>query len=376
MKDKNMNRTGYKKTKVGWIPEEWKDLRLEAVCGMKSGESITSKSIFENAEYRCYGGNGPRGFTKTFTHDGEYILIGRQGALCGNIHLVSGKIYVSEHAIVTTTSETTDLFWLAELLKYKKLNRYTESSAQPGLSVSKVLRMRIPLPPLPEQKAIASVLESWDKAIQRHEEKIEKKKNIKKGLMQKLLSGKQRLPGFDGEWKDVKTTDIMSVSYGKDWKAVAEENGPFPVYGTGGQIGTSSECLFESPAILLGRKGTIDSPRYLSEPFWAVDTTFAIHCYSGVNTEFIFSMFQTIPWKQYNEASGVPSLSRKTIENLHLILPCESEQKAIASVLSSADSEIKALKKKLALLRDQKKFLLNNLVTGTIRLPEFCKEVG
>ncbi len=133
MKDKNKNRKGYKETKVGWIPEEWKDLRLEAVCGMKSGESITSKSIFENAEYRCYGGNGLRGFTKTFTHDGEYILIGRQGALCGNIHLVSGKIYVSEHAIVTTTSETTDLFWLAELLKYKKLNRYTESSAQPGL---------------------------------------------------------------------------------------------------------------------------------------------------------------------------------------------------------------------------------------------------
>ncbi|MCK5132517.1 MAG: restriction endonuclease subunit S, partial [Candidatus Sabulitectum sp.] len=189
----------------------------------------------------------------------------------------------------------------------KQLFENQAGGAREGLNFQNLGAFIIPLPPLPEQKAIASVLECWDKAIQKYEEKIEKKKNIKKGLMQKLLSGEQRLPGFDGEWEDVKTNDIMSVSYGKDWKAVAEENGSYPVYGTGGQIGTSSEYLFESPAILLGRKGTIDSPRYLSEPFWAVDTTFAIHCYTGANTEFIFSMFQTIPWRQYNEASGVPS---------------------------------------------------------------------
>ena len=95
-------KAGYKKTEVGIIPDDWQVVTLAKVCKMKSGESITSAGIDQFSEYPCYGGNGLRGFTSQFTHDGEYALIGRQGALCGNVLGVSGKFFASEHAVVVT----------------------------------------------------------------------------------------------------------------------------------------------------------------------------------------------------------------------------------------------------------------------------------
>lgn len=103
---------GYKATALGIIPQEWEEKRLGEICTyFKSGEGITSKDISENGQYPVYGGNGLRGYTdKKYTHDGAYILIGRQGALCGNINYVTGKCYISEHAIAVQTKG--DLSWL------------------------------------------------------------------------------------------------------------------------------------------------------------------------------------------------------------------------------------------------------------------------
>jgi len=177
---------------------EWKDVRLGEVCSMKSGETITSKSIYDKAEYRCFGGNGLRGFTTTFTHDGAFVLIGRQGALCGNVHLVSGRFYASEHAIVATPSEGTNPLWFAESLRFMNLNRHTESSAQPGLSVSKILRMNIAAPPPSEQQAIASVLSASDEEIADLERKLVVLKEQKRFLLNNLVTGTIRLPEFVG----------------------------------------------------------------------------------------------------------------------------------------------------------------------------------
>lgn len=149
-----MNNTvppGYKQTEVGVIPEEWEVKRLGEICFMKSGEGITSASIDEYSIFPCYGGNGLRGCTATFTHDGSYALIGRQGALCGNVLLAEGKFYASEHAIVVTPAKETCIQWLAIVLESMNLNRLAESSAQPGLSVTKILPLSCMTPPLPEQ---------------------------------------------------------------------------------------------------------------------------------------------------------------------------------------------------------------------------------
>lgn len=186
--------TGYKQTEVGVIPEDWEVTRLAAVCSMKSGEGITSASIDQFSQYPCYGGNGLRGFTNRFTHDGHYALIGRQGALCGNVLGAEGRFFASEHAIVVTASARTDIRWLTFVLMEMRLNQYSESTAQPGLSVTKLLRLDVGYPPTKaEQGAIAEVLSAIDTEIALLEAQLAKYRHLKQGLMQKLLTGKIRL---------------------------------------------------------------------------------------------------------------------------------------------------------------------------------------
>jgi type I restriction enzyme, S subunit len=107
---------------------EWEEKRLGTTTStFKSGVNITSDRIRTAEKYPVYGGNGLRGYTDSFTHDGFYLLIGRQGALCGNINKIRGKVYVSEHAIAVNSNTTSDTEWLAQRLDYFNLNRLSES---------------------------------------------------------------------------------------------------------------------------------------------------------------------------------------------------------------------------------------------------------
>jgi type I restriction enzyme S subunit len=143
---------------LGDVPVGWVTCALKRLVRMQSGESITAESIAETGNYPVYGGNGLRGFTSEFTHNGTYVLIGRQGALCGNINYASEKFWASEHAVVATPTKPVDTFWLGEMLRSMNLNQYSIAAAQPGLSVELVGRLGIPLPPLAEQMVIAAHL--------------------------------------------------------------------------------------------------------------------------------------------------------------------------------------------------------------------------
>ena len=182
------------KTRLPGFNGEWETKRLADICSLKSGQGITSAKIDDHSAYPCYGGNGLRGFTTTFTHQGDYALIGRQGALCGNVVGVSGKFYASEHALVVTPKPTIDIRWLTFVLGRMNLNQYSESSAQPGLSATKLLVLEIDSPPTKlEQAAIAAVLSDMDAEISALEQRRDKSRAIKQGMMQQLLTGRIRL---------------------------------------------------------------------------------------------------------------------------------------------------------------------------------------
>lgn len=183
-----------KNSEVRALPADWAALPLRALATMKSGEGITSASIDEFSPYPCYGGNGLRGYTTRYTHDGEYALIGRQGALCGNVLGVRGRFFASEHAVVVTAMSRTSIRWLTCVLGTLRLNRYSESSAQPGLSVAKVLGLVVATPSSrEEQQAIAGVLSDMDAEILALEQRRDKTRLLKQGMMQELLTGRTRL---------------------------------------------------------------------------------------------------------------------------------------------------------------------------------------
>ena len=181
-------------TRLPGFHGEWGIKRLASVCTMKSGEGITSANIDDSSMYPCYGGNGLRGFAARYTHIGGYALIGRQGALCGNVLGVEGTFFASEHAIVVTASPQTDIRWLTCMLGEMRLNQYSESSAQPGLSVAKLLHLDVAVPPTKgEQAAIANALAAMDAELAALDQRRDKTRALKQGMMQELLTGKTRL---------------------------------------------------------------------------------------------------------------------------------------------------------------------------------------
>jgi type I restriction enzyme, S subunit len=170
---------------------EWEEKVLSDACLMQAGKFVAASDIREQDEdglYPCYGGNGLRGFTKSRTHDGIHPLIGRQGALCGNVRLARGEFHATEHAVVATPRKGVHVIWLFYMLDRLNLNRYATGQAQPGLSVDVLEKVALALPALEqEQRRIADCLTALDTQITAQSEKIETLKQHKRGLMQQLF---------------------------------------------------------------------------------------------------------------------------------------------------------------------------------------------
>ena len=175
------------------VPVHWGCQRLKTVCAMQSGEAITAESIEASGEYPVYGGNGVRGFSSKYTHDGAYALIGRQGALCGNVHLARGRFWASEHAVVTKLRGDHDAEWFAFVLQAMNLNQYSIAAAQPGLSVERVLNLWAPVPTENEQRAIARFLNHATSRIARYirakEKLIALLEEQKRALIRQAVTG-------------------------------------------------------------------------------------------------------------------------------------------------------------------------------------------
>lgn len=179
---------------------------------------------------------------------------------------------------------------------------------------------------------------------------------------------KLRFPEFKGEWEKKKLGDILKIGNGKDYKHLGE--GDIPVYGTGGLMTKVDSFLYDGETVCIGRKGTIDKPMYFKGKIWTVDTLFYTHSFNNSEPKFVYILFQRVNWKQHNEAGGVPSLSKSTIEQIFLNLPSLPEQTRIASFFTVLDNKIIQLKQKKTLLEQYKKGAMQKLFSQELRFKD------
>ena len=153
----------------GYIPKGWSICTLGEMFTLQAGKNITAKFIGDiltkEQPYKCYGGNGVRGFVASYNKEGYFPIIGRQGALCGNVNMAEGKFYATEHAVVVESYCGTDVKWAYYALVSLNLNQYATATAQPGLSVAVISDINIQIPPLKEQVRISKTIEHWFKLI-------------------------------------------------------------------------------------------------------------------------------------------------------------------------------------------------------------------
>ena len=196
--DKNVDMRDSGVEWIGVIPKTWDVLSLKYMCTMQAGKNLISEQIADSGKYSVYGGNGLRGYYSSYNTEGRHLLVGRQGALCGNVHDVDGQYWCTEHAIVTTETKFSDIDYLFYLLIGMNLNQYaSNAAAQPGLSVGNILNVKTVKPSMDEQKEIATylknILPKYNSLITEKESLINDLEAYKKSLVYEVVTGKRRV---------------------------------------------------------------------------------------------------------------------------------------------------------------------------------------
>lgn len=175
----------------------WETKSIGDLCSrFSSGKNITADRISEQGKYPVYGGNGLRGYTNNYNFDGKCVLIGRQGAYCGNVRYFEGKAFMSEHAIVAVANSENCTRYLAYKFDTMKLGRFSGQAAQPGLSVGKLAKLSIQVPSLPKQEKISSILSTYDNLIEANKRKIDLLEQVAQELYKEWFV-RFRFPGYE-----------------------------------------------------------------------------------------------------------------------------------------------------------------------------------
>ena len=234
------------------------------------------------------------------------------------------------------------------------------------IHVNTFLEMPIMVPTVAEQDFIVEYLQSLDCLITLHQRTYDKLCVLKKSMLDKMfpkggsLYPEIRFAGFADPWEQRKLGEVANVCSGRDYKHLAE--GPIPVYGTGGYMTSVSKALsYDEDAIGIGRKGTIDKPYRLRAPFWTVDTLFYAIPEASLDINFLLCSFLNVDWKSKDESTGLPSLSKRAINETEVLVPDIGEQRRIGAFFDRLDSLITLHQRKLELLRNIKKSMLDKM---------------
>src|SRR5690625_1502520 len=249
---------------------------------------------------------------------------------------------------------------------YKFVLKEAVGSDQPFISTTILKDWDLSIPKTEkEQQKIGQFFKLLDEMITLEQRKIDKTKALKSSYLAEMFPAegervpKRRFAEFKDVWKKMQLGDVLCVNSGKDYKHLNQGN--IPVYGTGGLMLYVDDKLSNVDGIGIGRKGTLDRPQYLKAPFWTVDTLYFLTSIHKVDLYFMYVKTQTIDWKKKDESSGVPSLSKNSIEKTTIYLPCIKEQQKLGAFFKKIDATIINHQRKLDKLKATKQAYLHQM---------------
>ena len=296
------------------------------------------------------------------------ILLGLIGTIGKPVLVETDGFAIKNVGLIKNGGQIQNKF-LLQYLKTNLFNKYIQiemaGNTQKFLGLETLRNTKVPVPSPDEQSAIGSLFRTLDDLLASYKDNLANYQSLKTTMLAKMFpkAGQTvpeiRLEGFKGEWERKSLSEVCTINSGRDYKHL--KNGVIPVYGTGGYMLSVNEKLSDEDAIGIGRKGTIDKPYLLSAPFWTVDTLFYVICKVGYDLNYLFLIFQKVRWKKFDESTGVPSLSKKTIEKVVSKFPSYEEQCAIGLYFSNLDNLINSHQEKISQLEILKKKLLQDM---------------
>ena len=351
--------------------DEWVEKKLGDSCKMQAGKFVSASEINDLSKeglFPCYGGNGLRGYTESFTQDGRYSLIGRQGALCGNVTLVDGKFHATEHAIVVTPNKGMDTTWMFYLLTRLNLNQHATGMAQPGLSVQNLEKVETIISnTIEEQQKMASFLSLIDERIRTQRKIIDYLETAFKALRDQIFTQKLRFKNAYGsvfsDWQAKRLGDICQKSSSNISANTIEENfGDYIIYGASGPLKRIDFYNEASEYISIVKDGAGVGRLFFCEGKSSVLSTMdIIKPKTGVNTYFLLHLLLGIDFKKYTTGSTIPHIYFRDYQHESCTIPSIDEQSLIAQFLYEFDKKIQVEKDLISLYQSQKKSLLSGL---------------
>lgn len=405
-------REGYKQTKLGWIPEEWEVKKLEEIGKVVSGLTYSPKDVADQGilvlrssniqndkltfEDNVYVNTSNLKFNKVEENDilicvrnGSKNLIGKNASLNKT---VAGSAFGAFMMIYRSKFNYFVKHYFKTSFYQKEIHKNLGATIN-SINSSNLKKFKIPFPPLPEQQKIAQILSTWDKAIALQEQLLAEKQALKKGLMQELLTGRKRFPGFDEEWEELKLGDKCKILMCKRiFASQTSENEEIPFYkiGTIGKIADAfiSRKLFEEykkkynyprkGEILITCSGTVGNCiLFNGEDAYFQDSNIVWldNKNNDLDNKFLYYLISNIDWSKLNSTT-ITRIYTSDLKKLNLKMPIKKEQQKIAATLSNCDIEIENLIIYKDSLIQQKKGLMEQLLTGKKRVTEKNRSYG
>jgi len=371
----------YKDTPIGKIPVDWEVTFLGKIAYLEYGASLPERKR-NKGRVPVYGSSGIVGYHSEELIDGPGIIIGRKGTV-GAINWVDKNFYPIDTTFYISKNQSKEyLKWLFYLLSNLHLERLNITTGVPGLNRKQAHSVILPIPPFSEQKKIANILTTVDDAIEKTDQIIGKTKELKKGLMQRLLTrgiGHEKFKKTEiGEipevWTTIKLNDAVKLSTGKprpkDFIPEYGRDSIYPIYGGNGILGYSSKFNFENKTIILGRVGEYCGVVHRNDgKCWISDNALYIKelKYSFFDLQFLALSLEYKNLNKYKSQSGQPLISQRVLYNLQLALPPIDEQKKISAIISDTNM-LENEQSHKAELEQIKKGLMQVLLTGKLRV--------
>jgi type I restriction enzyme S subunit len=286
-----------------------------------------------------------------------------------------GSANINQHiARVRIKDRNFDPGYVYHFLSQGTMREYYESivtgQAFPQISLAQVRSTPIPEIGIEEQRTIARALDDAASLIGTLELLIAKKQAIKQGMMQDLLTGRTRLPGFADPWHTGPLKQYLPLQRGFDLPTTKVEAGPFPVVYSNGVARHHSKWMVRGPGVVTGRSGTIGAVHFIENDYWPHNTSLWVTSFARVEARFAYYFLTHLGLERFASGSGVPTFNRNDAHSFVVTLPSDhAEQSAIAEVLRDTDAEVAALVHRLEKARSIKNGMMQQLLTGRVRLP-------
>ena len=330
---------------------EWVGKTIGDIAPLQRGFDLPTGQI-NNGKFPVVYSNGIMNYHSSYKCVAPGLITGRSGTIGKFTYIEDGYYWPHNTSLWVTNFYDNNPKFIYYLYQTIRIGQYSMGSGVPTLNRNNVHRHQTFIPKLEEQKKIATFLSLLDERIATQSKIIDKLQSLIKGIGKQLFMDNQN-------WRTVRIGELLRIGNGKDYKHLGI--GKIPVYGTGGQMLLVNDYLYDGESVCIGRKGTIDTPMFLKGKFWTVDTLFYTYDFKDVLPKFCYYLFLQINWKLYNEGTGVPSLSKSTIENIKVKIPSLEQQKKICSILDSYEHKTNNEEQILELYHSEKQYLLRQM---------------